>query len=86
MQEFAYVFPNEVSRLPPKRDIDSTINLVSGVAPVSKYPCRMTTLKLVDLNISCKHSWKKATLGQECLLGEHICYLLKKGWDFKAVY
>eukprot|EP00253_Pinus_taeda_P007038 PITA_07038 len=35
IREFADVFPEEISRLPPKRDMDFTIELVPGAAPVS---------------------------------------------------
>ena len=37
--------------LPPKRDIDFTIDLVPRAIPVSKYPYRMNTLELVELKI-----------------------------------
>ena len=43
LQEFMYVFPDEILGLPPKRDIDFTIKLVLGSAPVSKTPYRMST-------------------------------------------
>jgi hypothetical protein len=33
----------EVLGLPPKRDIDFSINLMPGVAPMSKTPYRMST-------------------------------------------
>ena len=42
-QEFRDVFPNEVPRLAPKRDIDFTIELVSGAAPMSNTPYREST-------------------------------------------
>eukprot|EP00253_Pinus_taeda_P011753 PITA_11753 len=35
IQEFADVFPEELPGLPPKRDIDFTIELIPGAAPVS---------------------------------------------------
>ena len=35
LQEFRDVFPDEIPVLPPKRDIDFTIELVLGAAPVS---------------------------------------------------
>ena len=42
LQEFMDVFPNEIPGLPPKRDIDFTIELVPGEALVSKTPYRMS--------------------------------------------
>ena len=38
LKEFKDVFPDEIPRLPPKRDIDFTIELVLGEAPLSKAP------------------------------------------------
>ena len=51
LQEFRDVFPDEILGLPPKRDIDFTIELVPGVAPVSKTPYRMSTLEMIELNM-----------------------------------
>ena len=42
LQEFRDVFLDEIPGLPPKRDIDSTIELVQREAPVSKTPYRMS--------------------------------------------
>jgi hypothetical protein len=41
MKEFEYVF-KEVPRLPPKRDIDFSINLTLGAASVSNTHYRMS--------------------------------------------
>ena len=38
LQEFKDVFLDEVPGLPPKRNIDFTMEVVPGVAPVSKSP------------------------------------------------
>ena len=43
LQEFRDVFPDEIPGLPLKRNIDFTIELVPGAAPVSKTPYRMST-------------------------------------------
>ena len=51
LQEFRDVFPDEISGLPPKRDIDFTIELVPGVAPVSKAPYRMSTPEMLELKM-----------------------------------
>ena len=46
MPEFRDVFPDEILGIPPKREIDFTIEIVLGVAPVSKTPYRMSTLEM----------------------------------------
>ena len=45
------MFPDEIPGLPPKRDIDFTIELVSGVASVSKIPYRMSTPEMLELKM-----------------------------------
>ena len=51
LQDFEDVFPDEVPRLPPKRDIDLTIEIVPGAAPMSSAPYRMTTPEMLDLKM-----------------------------------
>ena len=38
VRDFPDVFPEELTRLPPKRDVEFTIELVSGTTPISKAP------------------------------------------------
>ena len=54
LQEFKDVFPDEIPGLPPKRDIDFTIELVpgeAGEAPVSKTSYRMSTPEILELKM-----------------------------------
>ena len=51
LQEFRDFFPNEIPRFPPKRDINFTIELVPGAAPVSKTPYRMSTPEMLELKM-----------------------------------
>jgi hypothetical protein len=39
--KYAYVFPNELLRIPPNQDIEFGIDLQPGTAPISKRPYRM---------------------------------------------
>ena len=50
LKEFKDVF-QEVPGLPPKRDIDFSINLMPGAAPISKAPYRMSTPELKELQL-----------------------------------
>jgi hypothetical protein len=58
LKEFEYVF-KEVPGLPPKRDIDLSINLMPGAAPVSKTPYRMSTPELKELQMKFEELLKK---------------------------
>ena len=46
LEEFKDVFLDEIPGIPPKRDIDFTIELVPGATLVSKTPYKMSTLKM----------------------------------------
>jgi hypothetical protein len=48
LKEFKDVF-KEIPEFPPKRDIEFSINLMPGEAPVSKTPYRMSTPELKEL-------------------------------------
>ena len=51
LQEFRDIFPDEILGIPPKRDIDFTIELVPRAALVSKTPYKMSTPELLELKI-----------------------------------
>jgi len=54
LKEFEDVFPEEIPGLPPKRDIDFTIDLVPGAVPASKAPYRLNILELGELKAQLK--------------------------------
>jgi hypothetical protein len=56
--DFVDVF-KEVPGLPPKRDIDFSIKMMPGVAPVSKTPYRMSTPELKELQLQLKEVLRK---------------------------
>lgn len=47
--EFAEVFSDDVPGLPPKREIEFTIDLIPGTGPISIAPYRMSPMELVEL-------------------------------------
>ena len=51
VQEYANVFLEEIPGLPPKRDIDFTIDLMPGAAPVSRAPYHMSIPELTKLKM-----------------------------------
>jgi hypothetical protein len=58
LEYFEDVF-KEVPGLPPKRDIDFSIDLMPGAAPVSKTPYRMSTPDLKELQMKLEEILKK---------------------------
>jgi len=59
VDEYADVFPNEVPRLPPSRDVDFTIDLVPRVELVSMAPYRMAPAELAELKKQIEDLLKK---------------------------
>ena len=49
VNEYLDVFPEELSGMPPDRDIEFVIDLVPGTAPIAKRPYRMATSELAEL-------------------------------------
>jgi hypothetical protein len=58
LQEFEDVF-QEILELPPRREIDFSIDLVPGAAPVSKTPYIMNTPELKELQMKLEEMLKK---------------------------
>jgi hypothetical protein len=51
LSEFKDVFPNELLGLPPKRELDFTIELKPGAEPISNTLYWMTVLELCELKM-----------------------------------
>ena len=45
LQDFLDVFPREILGLPPKRDMDFTIELIPGFVPNSKAPYQLNNFR-----------------------------------------
>ena len=51
VKEFLDVFPDDLSGLPPDREIEFTIELLPGTAPISQAPYRMAPSELKELKV-----------------------------------
>ena len=49
VDEFLDVFPNDLSGMPPDRDIEFIIELLPRTAPIAKHPYRMGVNELEEL-------------------------------------
>jgi hypothetical protein len=78
VQEFADVFPEEVPGLPPKRDIDFTIELIPGAAPVSRAPYRMSVPELTELKMQLQELLDKNYIRPSVSPWGAQCYLSKR--------
>jgi hypothetical protein len=49
VNEYPNVFPDDLPGMPPDRDIEFSIELLLGTAPISKRPYRMDVKDLTEL-------------------------------------
>jgi len=49
VQEFPEFFPDDITELPPERQVEFAIHLVPGTSPISIAPYRMSASELSDL-------------------------------------
>ena len=60
--EFPDVFPDDLPGLPPDRDIEFKIELVSGTAPISRRPYRMPPNELAELKVQLQDLLEKGLI------------------------
>jgi hypothetical protein len=56
------VFPDELPRLPPDRDVEFAIELIPGTAPISRRPYRMPPNELAELKKQLQDLLKKGLI------------------------
>ena len=79
LQEFRDFFPDEISGLPPKRDIDFTIELVPGATPMSKTPYIMSAPEMLELKMQLQELLeKKYIMLSVSLWGAPVLFVKKK--------
>jgi hypothetical protein len=71
LHDFRDVFVDEIPELPPRREIDFSIDLLPGSAPISKSPYRMSIPELTELKIQLWELWTKSISDQVFHLGEN---------------
>jgi len=59
VKEFPEVFPDELPRIPPNREIDFGIDVMPGTQPISILPYRMAPAKLKELKEQLKDLLEK---------------------------
>eukprot|EP00253_Pinus_taeda_P016529 PITA_16529 len=84
VREFADVFPKEIPGLPPKRNLDFTIELVPGAAPVSQAPYRMSVPELTELKMQLQELLDKKYIRPSVSpWGTPVLFVRKKDGTFR---
>ena len=76
VREFPYVFPKDLPGIPLEREVDLSIEIVPGRAPVSRAPYMMAPAKLKELKVQLQELLDKGFVRDLvfCLRG-HLFYL-----------
>ena len=69
VREFPDVFPEELPGIPLEREVDLSIEIVPGTAPVSRAPNRMAPAKLKELKVQLQELLDKGFVTQCFTLG-----------------
>ena len=57
--EFPDVFPKDLPRLPPDRDVEFSIELEPGTAPISQRPYHMASKELAEMKMQLEELLEK---------------------------
>jgi len=62
MREFRDVFPEELSGLPPIREIKVSIETIPGISPTAQSPYRMAPMELAELKVQLQELLDKGSI------------------------
>ncbi|GKD42318.1 putative reverse transcriptase domain-containing protein [Tanacetum coccineum] len=80
VREFSDVFPEDLSGLPPQRQVEFRIELVAGAAPVARSPYRLAPSEMQELSGQLQELQDKGFIRpSHSPWGAHVC-LIKDGW------
>ena len=75
LQQFQDVFPKDITKFPPHREVDFLIELVPEAAPSSKSPYNISTTELVELKLQTKEMLDKGYIRRSVSPWVHWSFL-----------
>ena len=78
VREFLDVFPDDIAGLPPKREVEFTIDLIPGTEPISIPPYRMALIELRDLKAQLEELLSKGFIRPSISPWEALVLFVKK--------
>ena len=76
--EFPNMFPDELLRLPPDREVEFKIELLPGTAPISRRPYRMPPNELAELKVQLQELLEKGLIRPSSSLWGCLVIFMKK--------
>ena len=87
VKEFPDVFSDDIAGLPPKREVEFTIDLILGTEPISIPPYRMAPAKLRELKAQLEELLSKGFIRPSISpWGAPVLFMKKERWEFSVVY
>ncbi|GJR54790.1 putative reverse transcriptase domain-containing protein [Tanacetum coccineum] len=84
VRKFVDVFPEDLSGLPPQRQVEFRINLVPGATPVAKSPYRLPPSKMQELSGQLQELQDKGFIRpSHSLWGAPVLFVKKKDGSFR---
>ncbi|GJT00444.1 putative reverse transcriptase domain-containing protein [Tanacetum coccineum] len=79
IRDFSEVFPDDLSGLPPVREIEFCIDLIPGASPVVKSPYRLAPSEMLELSNQLKELQEKGFIRpSHSPWGAHVLFVKKK--------
>jgi hypothetical protein len=76
--EFPDIFPEDLSGIPPDRNVEFIIELQPGTAPISRRPYKMTPKKLAELKVQLKELLDKGYIHPSSSPWGYLALFMKK--------
>ena len=87
VREFSDVFPDDIARLPPDREVEFIIDFIPGTEPISIPPYKMASIELRELKARLEELLSKGFIRASISpWGAPILFVKKKRWEFAVVY
>jgi hypothetical protein len=81
VRDFSDVFPEELPRMPPNREVEFVIDLLPKTTPTPKWPYRMPVEELKELKKQLTELQEAGYIRPSLHLGEHrffFCFFVQK--------
>jgi hypothetical protein len=78
--EYLDVFPDNLPRLPPDRDVEFTIELEPSTAPISRCPYRMALIELAKMKKQLEELLNKGFIRPISLPWGCLAIFVQEGW------
>ncbi|GKF47783.1 hypothetical protein Tco_0137585, partial [Tanacetum coccineum] len=87
IHDFHEVFPDDLPRLPPPRQVEFRIDLVPGAAPVTRAPYRLAPSEMKELSAQLQELLEKGFIcPTSSLWGSPVLFVKKKDGSFRINY